>query len=476
MPSSFIRTIEEDHKNREALRELKKAVQQQELIVWIGGELSEPGFRLSLSKLIADLSEGITNADKKVQIQKDLKEGFLDEAMDLLRLSRPKKFDTELRKWKASVSAQDKEVLQCLPFLKARAYFTFNYDQTLEQLFPGLSTPSQSLIDDASFFENIADHLEQNVPFILHIKGILEPIDSTILRQADYKKLYTDSFKKFLKKLICQYAILFIGCDLKNDPIMDVYAELVNSKSGVGQLRSFVILPESEQEENNQLNQYFEKNAIDRIWLKKSSQPFSPNLYKEQLGDVILYLASIHLNKSNPETLCKKMIFQFCNSFGLEENKLKELPLPIFEDTNIDFRGSLYQKSSTEHWLIEPLHMGHMSFEDEHASLTQVGHIARWVRQIEEICQKHKEEINYRLILLPFVSSSNQNPCFNFDHYTYLQEKEYSEDTAYNVDPVLLKYSHTLRKKLQNFIQNGFLSVQNIRKIFDKDWILTEGL
>lgn len=98
----------------------------------------------------------------------------------------------------------------CTPMILTTNYDTLLYSDRIRT----------KEVYDWSEYQQVDNALRKNLPFILHLHGIVKKPETIILSSDDYKALSEETgYKEILKKLWTGYHFLFIGCS--RDGVMD---------------------------------------------------------------------------------------------------------------------------------------------------------------------------------------------------------------------------------------------------------------
>ncbi len=162
--------------------------------------------------------------------------------------------------------------VKLLPKLFRCPIFTTNLDQVLETVYEEAGIRLKTALAGETGY--VQKNVERHAPFLWKIHGDIEKNDEWVLTKDQYNYQYLDSDKKTHRKgvisfreLLSMYLqtnrLLFLGCSLKNDRIVDVMGELFQSNHSI---RHYAILPLPPSENFAERDSMLENRGIQAIW------------------------------------------------------------------------------------------------------------------------------------------------------------------------------------------------------------------
>lgn len=145
-------------------------------------------------------------------------------------------FDAD--KAKAKLNSETKGIASLLPELTDSCVITTNFDGIIEQVFLNAQKPIQGYMYGIQQENQFAAKLVQGEKCILKLHGNFDSQDSHIFSSSQYKDAYgetkidyTKQLPRTLRQIFISHSLLFIGCSLYQDKTLEVFQDIIDSKS-----------------------------------------------------------------------------------------------------------------------------------------------------------------------------------------------------------------------------------------------------
>lgn len=123
---------------------------------------------------------------------------------------------------------------------------TTNYDEAFESVEPNLNRNTATLGKDYE----LANLYKANSPVLLKLHGCIREGNKMVILPSDYRKLYevknedAEQLLFYLKNIITNKTILFIGCGMGDFQINNIFLEIKNALGKFNKLKHYIITTE----------------------------------------------------------------------------------------------------------------------------------------------------------------------------------------------------------------------------------------
>ena len=236
------------HSFDEELKELLPFISQRRFIIFIGAGISKKAGCYGWDSILKEMFESISF--KKGSFE-DLKKSGEDP--NILMEFCYKKLAKEKKEnlfWKIL-----KKAITPNPYRFVNEYISFvKKIRDIKPLPSIVTTNVDSCLEDSRVFEDYncyyklkdmkIEHL-RNSKCILHIHGYREDFEHSLLVPWNYKLRYEKpSFRKFVKKMFSEYAILFLGYSFRDSDLKKLSIEAAREKSS--DIKHFLLVSEED--------------------------------------------------------------------------------------------------------------------------------------------------------------------------------------------------------------------------------------
>jgi len=246
MSSSLRRTFKQSLE--EELKELLPFIFQRRFVIFIGAGISKKAGCYDWDSILKEILKLPSLREKSFE---ELKKS--GESPRILIEFCYRKLDEEDKKsfWKIL-----KKAIRPKPHRVIREYIPFvEKIRDIKPPPPIVTTNVDSCLEDSGVFEDYdcyykledmkIEHL-RNSKCILHIHGYREDFEHSLLVPWNYKLRYEkSSFRKFVKKMFSEYAILFLGYSFRDDDLKRLSIEAAREKSG--DIKHFLLVSEEDE-------------------------------------------------------------------------------------------------------------------------------------------------------------------------------------------------------------------------------------
>lgn len=227
--------------NKQIINSIAKKIYKCDLIPFIGAGMSAPLYP-TWNTLVKNLQKEcpITDPVEAKMFKSCMEKGDLINAVELIAKNYSTDFirnflGYELSEVKIDEDSTDLDnmAISNLPLLVDNGLIiTTNYDMVLNRVFQKYEEIDEMVIND-----KISGRLEGAInnkrDYIVKIHGSIRNNSSLIISANDYSRVYYNpEFKKTLKNLFNNNALLFLGCSLEKDFTLDLLEEIKNVDFG----------------------------------------------------------------------------------------------------------------------------------------------------------------------------------------------------------------------------------------------------
>lgn len=161
--------------------------------------------------------------------------------------------------------------LLVLPCLFTGPVITTNFDHAVERVYEQLGQPFEQVVTGAKP-DTVVGAIAQDHHVLLKVHGDVNESTERVLTTADYQRAYgvaeahqeKPSLEILLQRILSSRPVLFLGCSLQHDRIMDI---LSGSAEGAAPIPHFAVVgrPKDENEATRRKN-YLYKRSVRPVW------------------------------------------------------------------------------------------------------------------------------------------------------------------------------------------------------------------
>lgn len=129
-------------------------------------------------------------------------------------------------------------IASLLPELTDACIITTNFDRIIEQIFANAHKSIEGYMHGMQQENQFAAKLVQGEKCILKLHGNFDSQDSHIFSSSQYRHAYGDTkidytrqLPRTLRQIFISHSLLFIGCSLYQDKTLEVFQDIIDSKS-----------------------------------------------------------------------------------------------------------------------------------------------------------------------------------------------------------------------------------------------------
>lgn len=210
--------------NNKLPNEIKKAIENDTLVLFIGAGISQPLGFPSWNGLVIEILEKLSDDKPSLKGFIPLLEDQTMSAIQVLEIIKDNKKEIyQIMKKRFLISIEDEKLSVHKKLWKiSNKIITTNYDQALETSNPNISPVSYNYKFEMS-------QLTDENKYLFKLHGDIENINDCILFKEDYDKLYNNGEKSAifqLKKIFTDYTIVFLGFSLSDPYVCSIFENM----------------------------------------------------------------------------------------------------------------------------------------------------------------------------------------------------------------------------------------------------------
>lgn len=220
--------------NRERFEHLSDLVRRRRAVPFVGAGLSIPCGFPGWSEFLRLLA---STAHAKVAVDREIKRGKYEEAASLLIGKLGETHFEERYRAKFSGDGPPMGAVTLIPAISNGCVITTNFDRMIEAAF------GPRLIEkyEGRESENFCRSLSRGEDTLLKIHGDVFRSSTRVLTRKEYDEAYGDGdmiesqlpLPRGLKRVFCNYSLLFVGCSLSSDRTHKLFEQIVTEEGAM---------------------------------------------------------------------------------------------------------------------------------------------------------------------------------------------------------------------------------------------------
>lgn len=352
-------------------KELLSAIKEDNLILFVGAgtsynlKNSEKTTLGGWSNLVMQILQSLEDDNYNVKHLKDLALQYIYDPiviLDLIERDRDINREDIIRAVKEYYTLDiDNDYSLHNNLLKlSQKIITTNYDEAFENIEPNFNRNTATLGKEYE----LANLYKANSPMLLKLHGCIREGDKMVILPSDYRRLYEDKDEDaerllfYLKNLITNKTILFIGCGMGDFQINNIFSEIKNAYGKFNKSRHYIITIDNNISQKLDflkpihINNYSEINGVITALVEEKERSINAKLsetikLKDQLRKIQEKLDSFQKDRETVENQNQNLlrhIFSDGIRYQLANNSTKAIEkYRIIEEYTPDSSELLYQ-------------------------------------------------------------------------------------------------------------------------------------